>query len=183
MITKKISHEDFVQRVLQMFEQMEENQILSRGELLLREGQIDKYLYYIEQGAVKLYYLSEFEERIIRFGYDGSIINSLSSYLMETPSEFSIEAIRKTTVKRISKSKLSAVIAESPETIAQYCKFLETLLSQQIDREVDLMVSSPTQRLNRVLQRSPNLFQHIPLKYIASYLRMNPETLSRIRNS
>lgn len=183
MITKKISHEDFVQRVLQMFDETEESQTLKRGDLLLREGQIEKHLYYIEEGAVKLYYLSEFEERIIRFGYDGSMINSLSSYLMETPSEFSIEAIRKTTIKRISKARLVEAISESPETVVQYSKFLEAILSQQIDREVDLMVSSPTQRLNRVLQRSPNLFQHIPLKYIASYLRMKPETLSRIRNS
>lgn len=182
-MTKKISHEDFVQRVLEMFAQMEERQVLRRGELLLREGQIEKHLYYIEKGAVKLYYLSEFEERIIRFGYDGSIINSLSSYLMDTPSDFAIEAIRKTTLKRLPKTKLLQVVWESPETVAQYSKFLEAILSQQIDREVDLMVSSPTQRLNRVLKRSPKLFQHIPLKYIASYLRMNPETLSRIRNS
>jgi CRP/FNR family transcriptional regulator, anaerobic regulatory protein len=60
---------------------------------------------------------------------------------------------------------------------------LETLLTQQIEREVDLLTASPTERLSRVLKRSPNLFQEVPLKYIANYLRMTPETLSRIRNS
>jgi CRP/FNR family transcriptional regulator, anaerobic regulatory protein len=60
---------------------------------------------------------------------------------------------------------------------------MESLIVQQIEREVDLLTASPTERLARVLKRSPNLFQEVPLKYIASYLRMTPETLSRIRNS
>ncbi|MCY7291948.1 MAG: Crp/Fnr family transcriptional regulator, partial [Ferruginibacter sp.] len=65
----------------------------------------------------------------------------------------------------------------------QYLFLMENLVTQQIDREIDLLITSPAERLKRVLARSPNLFQEIPLKYIASYLRMKPETLSRIRNS
>ena len=65
----------------------------------------------------------------------------------------------------------------------QYIQLLELQITQQIDREIDILIPSPTERLNRVLKRSPNVFQHVPLKYIASYLRMKPETLSRIRNS
>ena len=60
---------------------------------------------------------------------------------------------------------------------------LENLITQQMEREVDLLIESPAERLKRILERSPNLFQHVPLKYIANYLRMTPETLSRIRNS
>jgi len=65
----------------------------------------------------------------------------------------------------------------------QYIALLETLVVQQMERELDLLTPSPLGRLARVQQRSPHLFQEIPLKYIASYLRMTPETLSRIRNS
>ena len=127
--------------------------------------------------------LSEYEEHIIRFGYEGSLITSLSSFLKGTPSEFYIEAIRKTSMKVISKEDLARLVNENSENLRQYTNLLETLISQQIDREIDLLITSPTERLNRVLKRSPNLFQHVPLKYIASYLRMTPETLSRIRNS
>ena len=74
-------------------------------------------------------------------------------------------------------------VNESAESLQQYIVLLESLVTQQIDRGIDLLIPSPTERLKRVLQRSPNLFQEIPLKYIASYLRMTPETLSRIRNS
>jgi hypothetical protein len=69
------------------------------------------------------------------------------------------------------------------QSLAEYTRLIEFLVTQQIDREIDLLISSPSERLNRVLQRSPDVFQHIPLKYIASYLRMKPETLSRIRQA
>ena len=49
-----------------------------------------------------------------------------------------------------------------------------------LEREVDLITYSPQKRFERVFERSPQLFQEIPQKYIASYLRMTPETLSRI---
>ena len=86
-------------------------------------------------------------------------------------------------MKEISKAGLVSLRNESDENLRQYIELLESLVTQQIDREIDLLITSPTQRLKRVLDRSPNLFQHVPLKYIASYLRMKPETLSRIRNS
>jgi hypothetical protein len=54
---------------------------------------------------------------------------------------------------------------------------------QQMERERDILTSSPLERYKRVLERSPQLFQEIPNKYIASYLRMTPETLSRIKKS
>jgi CRP-like cAMP-binding protein len=83
----------------------------------------------------------------------------------------------------ISREKLYQLVNENETSLKQYILLLETLITQQIDREIDLLITSPSERLNRVLSRSPNLFQEIPLKYIASYLRMKPETLSRIRNS
>jgi CRP-like cAMP-binding protein len=60
---------------------------------------------------------------------------------------------------------------------------MEQLIYQQLEREKDLLTSSPTERYAKVKQRSPQLFQEIPHKYIASYLRMTPETLSRLKKS
>jgi len=64
-----------------------------------------------------------------------------------------------------------------------WLEVLNQLIYQQIEREQDLLITSPIERYKRVLQRSPLLFQEIPNKYIASYLRMTPETLSRIKKS
>lgn len=154
----------------------------AKGEFVVREGEVEQNLYYVCNGAIRVCYLTDMEELTIRFGYDGSFINSLSSFLKGTPSEFYIEAIRKTELKVIPKTKLLELAHQDKETLSEYTSLLELLVTQQIDREIDLLITSPVERLNRVLERSPHVFQHIPLKYIASYLRMKPETLSRIRN-
>ncbi|WP_288880255.1 Crp/Fnr family transcriptional regulator [Pedobacter panaciterrae] len=155
----------------------------SKGEFILKKGEIERNIYFVESGAVRVFLLSEYEEQSIRFGFEGSIINSLASYFSESPSEFYIEAIRKTTLRVLPKEKVSALVNGDLDSLAGYKSLLETVIIEQIEREVDLLTVSPTERLKRVLQRSPHLFQHVPLKYIASYLRMTPETLSRIRNS
>ena len=66
---------------------------ISKGDFLLREGEVERNVYYISSGAVRVFLLSEHEELTIRFGYEGSIINSLASFIKGTPSEFYIEAI------------------------------------------------------------------------------------------
>ncbi|HWJ25743.1 MAG TPA: Crp/Fnr family transcriptional regulator [Flavisolibacter sp.] len=159
-----------------------EQRTISKAELLLREGEVEKNLYYIEKGAVRIFLLTEHEEHTIRLGYEGSFINSLSSFIKGTPSEFYIEAIRKTTVTVIPKEQLLKIVYQDEESLKQYCFFMEMVITQLVEREIDLLTVSPTERLKRVLERSPNVFQEVPLKYIASYLRMTPETLSRLRN-
>lgn len=154
-----------------------------KGDFIIKQGEVEHSLYLISSGAVRVFHVTEFEEQTIRFGYQGSIITSLSSFITGKPSELYMEALRKTTIRIISRKKLFDVVNESVHHQSQYIKLLESLVVQQMEREIDLLTESPTKRLQRVLQRSPNLFQEIPLKYIASYLRMTAETLSRIRNS
>jgi CRP-like cAMP-binding protein len=155
----------------------------ARGDFILQQGDIEKNLYYVASGAIRVFLLSEHEEQTIRFGYTGSVINSLASYISGKPSDFYIEAIRKTTLKVISREEVLKLVYQDEAHLRGYLGLMETVIVQQMEREIDLLTLSPTERLNRVLRRSPDLFQRIPLKYIASYLRMAPETLSRIRNS
>jgi CRP/FNR family transcriptional regulator, anaerobic regulatory protein len=175
--------QNFIEKIIRLFKEFAEQKIICKGEYLVKEGQIEKNIYYVDTGALRVFRLSEFEEQTIRFGYEGSIINSLSSFIKGTPSEFYIEPIRKTSLKTISKENFLRLVNENPENLIQYNQLLESLITQQIEREIDLLTDSPTERVQRVLERSPKLFQQIPLKYIASYLRMSPETLSRIRKS
>ncbi len=177
------ANQNFIQKLLNAFNEFARQKIVAKKEFLTREGQIEKNIFYIETGAVRVFRLSGAEEQTIRFGYPGSFINSLYSFIKETPSDFYIEAIRKTTVRIMQKESFLKLAYENSESLMQYTQLLENLVTQQIEREIDLLTDSPSERLHRVLSRSPNLFQQIPLKYIASYLRMSPETLSRIRNS
>lgn len=154
---------------------------MKRNEFLITPGMIEQHIYLVEKGALRIFFLSEFEEHTIRFGYKNSIITSLSSFFKGTPSELYIQAIRKSTVLSISKKDFQSFVNEDEIRIRQYKNLLEDLIVQQMEREIDILTYSPIERLQRVMKRSPQLFQEIPLKYIASYLRMTPETLSRIK--
>ena len=74
-------------------------------------------------------------------------------------------------------------IQSSIEYSNTWQQMLGELIYQQMERERDILTSSPLERYKRVLARSPQLFQEIPNKHIASYLRMTPETLSRLKKS
>ncbi len=171
----------FISLLNDIFQTKGKTIILSKGEFLIKENDLETHLYLVEQGALRAFYQSEHEEHTIRLGYQGNIINSLGAYLSHQPSELYIEALKKTQIKALNKTDIEALIAQSTDNTTSYLQLMEQLIVQQIEREIDLLIESPSERLERVLKRSPHLFQHIPLKYIASYLRMSPETLSRIR--
>lgn len=156
---------------------------LKRNEYLKIEGSIDTNIYFIEEGSIRIFIMDENEERIIRFGYTGNILVSLDSFLSEKPSEFYIQAIKKTEIRIASKKDLYKFIQSTEENLKFWTFILEDLILQQIEREKDLLIYSPKERFERVLKRSPKLFQEIPNKYIANYLRMSPETLSRLKKS
>ncbi len=157
--------------------------LLKRGEFLCREGQRLPYLYFIESGAVRVFYESNEEELTIRFGYKDNFIMVLPSFLKEGPAVFNVQAIKATKVVGISRPDFDTLLNQNPRLQHIWRIRMEHLVVEQLEREIDILTSSPGERYRRVLERSPQLFQEIPLKYIANYLRMTPETLSRLRNS
>jgi CRP-like cAMP-binding protein len=156
---------------------------IERNQYLKVRGSIDTNIYFVESGSLRIFILNNFEEQIIRFGYSNDLIVSLDSFLTGKPSDFYIQAIKKTVVKVIPKNRFLDFIMQSEENKTILIKLLEDLILQQLEREKDILTNSPKERYNRVLERSPKLFQEIPNKHIANYLRMSPETLSRLKKS
>lgn len=79
--------------------------------------------------------------------------------------------------------QFTTFIEEHPSHQQRWNDVLQQLILQQFEREIDILTASPRMRYERVLKRSPNLFQEIPHRYIANYLRMSAETLSRLKKS
>ena len=161
----------------------EKDLVLKRNEFLKVAGSSDTNIYFIEEGSLRIYIEQEGEEQIIRFGYKNDLIVALDSFLTDQPSDFYIQAIKKTAVKIISKKAFFKFIQESEANLKLWNAILENLVLQQMEREKDLLIASVNERYSRVLKRSPKLFQEVPHKYIANYLRMTPETLSRLKKS
>lgn len=155
---------------------------IERNEFLKLRGSIDNHVYFIESGTVRVFVLDEEDEQNIRFGYQDDLIAALDSFLTGKPSEFYIQAIKKSTIRVISKQQIYRFL-DKEENRTFWIQMLESLVLQQLDREIDLLTSSPKERYLRVLKRSPQLFQEIPHRHIANYLRMSAETLSRLKKS
>lgn len=156
---------------------------LKRNEYLKVKGSIDTHIYFVESGSLRVFVFDNADEQIIRFGYMGDILVSLDSFLTEKPSDFIIQAIKKTKLSVVSKKRFMQFIQSTEQNRERWIQILEDLVLQQMEREKDILTTSPKERYNRVLTRSPRLFQEIPNKYIANYLRMSPETLSRLKKS
>ena len=153
---------------------------LKRNEFLVNQGDTNTNLYFVKEVSLRVFIDDEVEEHTIRFGYRNSIITALDCFLTEQPTSFFIQALKKCELKVISKERYMRFINSTKEYEEIWKKLLESFVYQQIEREIDLITYSPQKRFERVFKRSPQVFQEIPQKYIASYLRMTPETLSRI---
>lgn len=155
---------------------------IDRNEFLKVKGSIDTNLYYIVSGSLRIFVLDDYVEQTIRFGYKENLIVSLDSFLTGSPSNLYIQAIKKTVVKVVTKEQIN-IFLEKENNQNLWTKILENLVVQQMEREIDILTNSPKERYERVLKRSPQLFQEIPNRHIANYLRMSAETLSRLKKS
>jgi CRP-like cAMP-binding protein len=155
---------------------------IERNEFLKVKGSIDTNIYYVESGSVRVFVMDNYEEQTIRFGYKENLIVSLDSFLTGKPSDLFIQAIKKSVIKVITKTQFDTFL-EIERNRNLWTKILENLVVQQLEREMDILTNSPKERYERVLKRSPQLFQEIPNRHIANYLRMSAETLSRLKKS
>lgn len=155
---------------------------LKRNEMLIREGKIDQRLFMVESGSILVFMTDGYDEHSVRFGYPGSLIAALDSFITAGPTELNLRALKKSELLYVSKPAYLSFIQSDQATTAIWNEVLTGLVHQQMEREQDLLTASPRERYLRVLRRSPQVFQEIPHKYIASYLRMTPETLSRIKS-
>ncbi len=157
---------------------------LQRNEFLSTPDQRDRYIYFVIAGALRIYCIdTQGEEVCLGFSYDNSLTGSYPSLVTGKPAEIYVQAISPCQL-------LGAVwedmirLTESIPKLERWRRILseETLLGR-MDREIEMLTLPAEQRYERLLKRSPHLFQFVPLKYIASYLGMKPETLSRIRKT
>ena len=156
---------------------------LKKGEFLKMSNTVDTNLYFIAKGCVRVFFVDEENEHILYFGYKGSLITALDSFIIQETSKLCIQILRETEVHTISQERFSAFIKGNTENQNLWQDVLKELIVMQTQREMDLLVSSPQKRYENALHARPDLFQEIPNKYIASYLRMSAETLSRVKNS
>ena len=155
----------------------------AKGEMILKEGEICKNIYYIERGLVRQFYFKNNKELTEHLGVDHTIFMCIESLFKEEPTHLQVQAIEPTLVFALPKAKLEEVALHNVNIQILYRKILEeSLIISQIHADL-LRFESAQNRYKRLCKMSPQVVLRAPLVYIASYLQMTPETLSRVRSS
>jgi len=154
---------------------------LSKKQVLLEVGQIENYLSFVESGIIRVYLPKEENDLTVDFAFDGSFVSGYSSFLTRMPSIYQMEALTETRIWRISYDDLQLVydLTEMGDRIGR--KAGESLFLRKSKRELSLLNDSAENRYLHLFTEQPKLIQLIPLKYIASYIGVTPQALSRIR--
>lgn len=152
-----------------------------KGQMILSEGEVCKYIYYIEKGLVRQFYYKKDKEVTEHLAVEGSVIMCIESLFKEEPTKLQIEALEPVLIYALPKVRLEEVALHNVNIQILYRKILEeSLIESQV--HADLMRFETAQyRYEKMCKLSPQVTLRAPLVYIASYLQMTPETLSRIR--
>lgn len=153
-----------------------------KGEYLCKHGQVEQYLSIIFKGTCRGFYSSKDGEEIsVAFMFDHDYVSAYYSFLTQRPSLMAIQALTPVTVLSIHKTDLEELCYQykSAERIGRLNA--ERIYRRKEEREISLLTLSAKERYLQLLNQNPKLLRQIPLKYIASYLGIQPESLSRIR--
>jgi CRP-like cAMP-binding protein len=155
---------------------------IKRKKDLLVAGQVCKYLYFINKGCLRSFYIdTKGVEHIYQIRMDNSWISDLESFSSQQPSRYNIEALEDTSMLRISKTRMEQLLEEVPALERYFRILFQKAYVNALNRLNATMWETAMDRYQEMLRENPEVFQRVPLVYIASYLGITPESLSRIR--
>jgi len=159
-----------------------ERQEIPAKTILLKEGEISKKAFYIEQGCIRLWFNNNGKDVTFQFFFEGQAVSSVESFRKGQPSLFTVESIEPCTIHIISKKNFQAILDSTPsikneieEHTFQRLVFYQKLFLSRIK-------DNPQKRYQELIKDHPTILQRVPQHYIASYLGITPVSLSRIRN-
>lgn len=153
----------------------------SKNEIIFNEGNISQTIYYVLEGCVRLFYNVDGNEKTAFFYTEGKFMCANESFLKGTPARENFQVLEKTTLMHFDKSIDSEFIRKSPnfELIDRLAIIDELINSNRLIES--FVTKTPQERYLDLLKSNNDIFQRVPQQYIASYLGISPESLSRIR--
>ena len=153
----------------------------SKGEMILSEGEVCENIYYVERGLIRQFYFKNGKQITEHLGEDHTIFMCIESLFREEPTKLQVEALEPTIVYALPKQRLEQVALHNVNIQILYRKILEeSLIISQVHADL-VRFETAQDRYKKMCKLSPQVILRAPLVYIASYLQMTPETLSRVR--
>jgi CRP/FNR family transcriptional regulator, anaerobic regulatory protein len=161
-------------------------QTIKKNTIILREGDVNSRLYFIQRGILRAYSIQEGVEVSSWIKGEGEFVVSISSFYPQAPSLEFIHALEDTEVFSISHADLFFIYRRHLEFSYIGLMFTIQVLVEWDERRLILQIMNRAQRFEWFMKRHSNIVYRspgVPDKYIASYLGMTPQTLSKIKSS
>ena len=155
----------------------------AKGELILKEGSVCRDILYIDSGLIRQFYHKNGRIVTEHLGVDGGIIMCIESLFREEPTKLQVEALETSMCYLLPKRKLEEVALHNVNIQILYRKILEeSLILSQVHADL-VRFETAHDRYKKLCKLMPKVVLRAPLNYIANYLQMTPETLSRVRSA
>jgi CRP-like cAMP-binding protein len=155
---------------------------LKRKEFLLKQGQVARDLAFVVDGCLRAFALDDNGfEHILQFAPTGWWISDMSSVISRRESLLNVDAIKPSQVLLLSREDQLTLFDEVPRLERYFRVLTENGLVSSRMRLIENLSLTARQRYQRFCQTYPNLINEIPQKYIASFIGVTPEFLSKIR--
>ena len=158
------------------------SETFKKRSFILKDGEVNKNIYFIESGLARCYYLKDGNEISSWFMKEGDVIISVQSFFHQKASYENIQALENLTVHYISYDELQFIFRNFLEFNFIGRVLTEKYYSLSEQRLYSLRMMRSHERYELMLENNPELIQRVPSVYLASYLGITKETLSRIRS-
>ena len=166
------------------FSNIWETYTTKRKEIITYSGQTEKYIYFIIDGIQRVYYTSESDtEATLILTYPHSFGGVLDSFLLQKPSRYYYESLTPSVVLRAPYPQFMEVTSTYPSLDNLIKQFTYQALSGLLERMTELQCYSSEDKFRALLNRSPQVLQLIPHKYLANYLGIDPTNFSKLINN
>lgn len=169
--------------VMKIFINTWQSWTVPKDHFLVREQQVCDYIFFIIKGVARIYYHKNEKEITEWIAMDEQFFLSIISFFERKPSRLIIQTLEPSEVMGIHHNDLMKLAAQYHEVETLFRKMLAVSLILSQYRMDSIQFETAQQRYENLLRNSPQIIQRVPLTYIASFLGITLETLSRIRSS
>ena len=153
----------------------------AKGTILLRAGEIAKESYFVIKGCVRSYHLVDGEDRTTAFFVEEDAVSSLLSYTNQTPADHFFSCVEDSVLAVLNYHKEKILYEKYPEMESMCRLHIEQEYGKQQQILSDYLTKNPEERYLLLMKTNPELVNRVPQYILATYLGVQPESLSRIR--
>jgi CRP-like cAMP-binding protein len=154
---------------------------LKKKDHLYKQGEICRSIAFVNKGCLRNYHVDQKgDEQIIYFAIEDWWVADLQSVFQQIPSMFSLQALEDCELLVSSKSEFERAFEAVP-AFEKFYRLKTQIAYTSAQRSVVEKTETAEERYIKLLKKSPSILQRVPQHYLASYLGIKPQSLSRIR--